>query len=96
MAVFFSVIEGPCIKAMKKALGPIILVQGQPKPIHPDQYIPSCDAEGFFTPKQCNKSSGACWCVEKDGNELLNTKKASGKDVKCGTKPLIVILFTQL
>ena len=27
-------------------------------------YLPSCEADGSFTPVQCHGSTGYCWCVD--------------------------------
>ena len=46
-------------------------------------YIPNCDeTNGFYSPLQCNKFSRYCWCVDRMGNEIANTRKR-GK-VLCG------------
>lgn len=45
-------------------------------------YMPNCDRYGRFLPLQC--SAKLCWCVDKNGNEIANTKKF-GK-VVCGKK----------
>lgn len=35
---------------------------------------PSCRPDGSYTPEQCDKSTGPCWCVDKNGNELAGTR----------------------
>lgn len=45
-------------------------------------YLPNCDKNGYFEPLQCDKFTKFCWCTDKNGNELANTKKL-GK-VVCG------------
>lgn len=45
-------------------------------------YLPNCDKYGYFEPMQCDKFTKFCWCADKNGNELANTKKL-GK-VVCG------------
>ncbi|XP_002734929.1 uncharacterized protein LOC100329048, partial [Saccoglossus kowalevskii] len=40
------------------------------------RYIPQCTAEGEFQPMQCDPSSGFCWCVDGDGNDIPDTKLA--------------------
>ena len=42
----------------------------------------NCDANGFFNSLQCNKFTKFCWCVDKNGNEIANTRKL-GK-ISCG------------
>ncbi|XP_056419078.1 equistatin-like [Hyla sarda] len=31
------------------------------------RYVPQCDAQGNYTPKQCWSSTGRCWCVDANG-----------------------------
>lgn len=45
-------------------------------------YLPNCDKYGYFEPLQCDKFTKFCWCTDKNGNELANTRKL-GK-VVCG------------
>ncbi|XP_070578826.1 papilin-like isoform X2 [Ptychodera flava] len=42
-------------------------------------YIPSCDVNGEFEPMQCQRSSGRCWCVDKEGREIPGTQRAPGQ-----------------
>lgn len=44
------------------------------------EYVPKCDYEGYYRPLQCH--SGYCWCVDKHGIELADTRRF-GK-VDCG------------
>lgn len=41
--------------------------------VKPDAYIPQCDGDGNFTPKQCDASTGDCWCIASvtEGNRVL-------------------------
>ncbi|KAM4678116.1 HLA class II histocompatibility antigen gamma chain isoform 2-T2 [Discoglossus pictus] len=41
---------------------------------HLGTYIPQCDEHGGFTPKQCWRSTGFCWCVYKNGTMIPNTE----------------------
>ncbi|XP_078262826.1 uncharacterized protein nid2a isoform X4 [Rhinoraja longicauda] len=43
-------------------------------------YIPQCDEEGNFRPMQCHSSTGHCWCVYKNGQEVPNTRTPPGTD----------------
>ena len=36
-------------------------------------YIPQCNEDGTFSTRQCHGSTGKCWCVNKDGEELNET-----------------------
>ncbi|TSK72188.1 Nidogen-2 [Bagarius yarrelli] len=44
---------------------------GQPGPEH---FLPQCDASGEFTPVQCYGETSYCWCVNRDGQEVLGTR----------------------
>lgn len=45
------------------------------------QFVPRCKKDGTYEDVQCDSSSSACWCVDKDGEELPGTRS---KDlVKC-------------
>ncbi|XP_075217615.1 proteoglycan Cow isoform X2 [Lycorma delicatula] len=37
-------------------------------------YVPECDAEGYYRATQCHASVGMCWCVDKHGVELPNSR----------------------
>ena len=40
--------------------------------------MPTCKEDGSFDEIQCHDSTGECWCVDNDGNELPDTKVAFG------------------
>ncbi|KAE8280427.1 Nidogen-1 [Larimichthys crocea] len=42
------------------------------------QYIPTCDENGAYEPMQCHGSTGYCWCVDRNGQEISGTR--SGPD----------------
>ncbi|KAL4631347.1 HLA class II histocompatibility antigen gamma chain [Arapaima gigas] len=42
--------------------------------VKPGSYRPQCDKDGNYLPRQCSWSSGYCWCVNKDGVEIPNTR----------------------
>lgn len=45
------------------------------------QFVPRCKRDGTYEDVQCDASSAECWCVDKDGKELPQTRS---KDlVKC-------------
>ncbi|KAM3957839.1 LOW QUALITY PROTEIN: proteoglycan Cow [Aphomia sociella] len=35
----------------------------------PGAYVPSCDARGYYAPRQCHAALGVCWCVDAHGVE---------------------------
>jgi len=37
-------------------------------------YVPECDVEGYYQSTQCHSSVGMCWCVDKHGVELPNSR----------------------
>ncbi|XP_078090061.1 uncharacterized protein nid2a [Mustelus asterias] len=48
-------------------------------------YIPECDEEGNFRPLQCHGSTGYCWCVNENGQEIPGTRTAPGTgQPQCG------------
>ncbi|KAJ7356065.1 hypothetical protein OS493_026988 [Desmophyllum pertusum] len=38
------------------------------------RFVPTCSADGSYAPMQCHGSTGFCWCVTKDGQEIAETK----------------------
>ncbi|XP_034083289.1 nidogen-1 [Gymnodraco acuticeps] len=48
-----------------------------------EQYIPSCDDNGSYEPMQCHGSTGYCWCVERNGQEVLGTRSGPGSRPMC-------------
>ncbi len=56
-------------------------VSGQPSV---GAYIPQCTPDGGFVPRQCHRSTGHCWCVNEEGEELVGTRREPGQgDVVC-------------
>ncbi|XP_035854461.1 nidogen-2 isoform X4 [Sander lucioperca] len=41
-------------------------------------YLPQCDAEGQYLPRQCHGSTGHCWCVDGRGQERAGTRTRPG------------------
>ncbi|XP_032362000.1 nidogen-2 isoform X26 [Etheostoma spectabile] len=41
-------------------------------------YVPQCDAEGQYLPRQCHGSTGDCWCVDGRGQERAGTRTPPG------------------
>ncbi|XP_026098483.1 H-2 class II histocompatibility antigen gamma chain-like [Carassius auratus] len=52
------------------------------KEMKPGFYKPKCDEQGNYQPMQCWHSTGYCWCVDKNGNEISGTK-VRGKRPAC-------------
>lgn len=51
-------------------------------------YVPSCDEFGLYEEKQCHKLGpeyGYCWCVTKDGTEVLDSRRNDNIDLDCST-----------
>ncbi|XP_051514460.1 HLA class II histocompatibility antigen gamma chain-like isoform X2 [Myxocyprinus asiaticus] len=42
--------------------------------VKPGFFRPQCDEQGNYLPIQCWHSTGYCWCVDKDGNEIKGTR----------------------
>lgn len=40
----------------------------------PGVFVPECDTNGNFKGTQCHESSGFCWCVDAEGNEIPRTR----------------------
>ncbi|MGH0135079.1 UNVERIFIED_CONTAM: hypothetical protein FKN15_013459 [Acipenser sinensis] len=60
-----------------------------PRPI-PGQYVPNCDDQGNYSPLQCHASTGQCWCVDRNGQEIPGTRSERGVRSPCiesGTPP---------
>ncbi|XP_059952197.1 nidogen-2 isoform X3 [Mesoplodon densirostris] len=48
-------------------------------------HIPQCDEQGHFLPLQCHGSTGFCWCVDPDGQEVPGTRTPPGSiPPRCG------------
>ncbi|EDO40373.1 predicted protein, partial [Nematostella vectensis] len=40
----------------------------------PGRFVPACTSTGQYERVQCHSSTGYCWCVDKFGRELPNTR----------------------
>lgn len=70
---FFSEISlTQCQKQLQEAIS---------LPPDPDRFVPRCKFDGSFEEVQCHSSTGPCWCVDRDGNELSST--ATNRTVTC-------------
>ncbi|KAK2167951.1 hypothetical protein NP493_1252g00024 [Ridgeia piscesae] len=75
----FASILPPCLTAKNKVTA---LVSSGVKKVLVGAYVPQCDANGFYTPMQCHSSIGQCWCVNKHGHEIRNTRTSG--ELNCG------------
>lgn len=80
--------QRPCIAALEnvtKNMTPAqkfwasVLVKGVP--MFGPKYMPTCDKEGYYAPMQCFRHKNECWCVDRLGNEIKNSrdKRTRGK-----------------
>nr|UZF13190.1 saxiphilin [Epipedobates tricolor] len=47
-------------------------------------FVPKCDEKGNYAPKQCHGSSGYCWCLNENGEEIEGTRTPPGtKSLTC-------------
>ncbi|XP_057405419.1 testican-3 isoform X2 [Balaenoptera acutorostrata] len=44
------------------------------------QYVPQCDADGYYRPAQCHGSAGQCWCVDRYGREVAGSRRRGAAD----------------
>ncbi|XP_014909284.1 nidogen-2 isoform X5 [Poecilia latipinna] len=50
-------------------------------------YVPRCDENGLYVPKQCHFTTGYCWCVDSSGQERAGTRIGPGSPrVECRTE----------
>ncbi|XP_029962713.1 nidogen-1 [Salarias fasciatus] len=47
------------------------------------QYVPSCNENGEYEPMQCHGSTGHCWCVDRNGQEIPGTRSGPGNRPMC-------------
>ena len=70
---YFAVFMTECERRRQIAIRTTLIV-GHVTPPEQDMYLPKCSEDGSFYPTQCWDSKGYCWCVDKDGNEMQNTR----------------------
>jgi len=66
---FLITAQTPCLDAIANATGSI------------GEYIPQCQEDGSYSPLQCWASTGYCWCVDQDGNEIPGTSLGPGQGI---------------
>jgi len=65
-----------CQKDRRRALG----WDNKPKD---GVFVPECKPDGSYNPVQCLRLEGPCWCVDKNGKEILGTRNENGKPISC-------------
>uniref|UniRef100_A0A673BJ85 Nidogen 2a (osteonidogen) n=1 Tax=Sphaeramia orbicularis TaxID=375764 RepID=A0A673BJ85_9TELE len=54
-------------------------------------YVPQCDDNGQYIPRQCHGSTGHCWCVDHAGQERPGTRTLPGTPAKDCDRPVPVV-----
>ncbi|XP_077147357.1 saxiphilin-like isoform X4 [Ranitomeya variabilis] len=72
----------PCMRHRQNVLGG--------KKIRIGAFVPKCEEKGNYAPKQCHGSTGYCWCLNENGEEIEGTRTPPGtKHLTCeDTAPL--------
>ncbi|XP_075717321.1 uncharacterized protein LOC142759243 isoform X3 [Rhinoderma darwinii] len=63
--------ESPCLKERQKVLSAGTPMRGA--------FLPDCDEKGNYSPKQCHGSTGYCWCVTENGEEISGSRTPPGQ-----------------
>lgn len=76
--------EGPCLHKLKKMArkaGLLKSILSQGVPMFKPKYMPQCDKEGYYAPMQCTTDKSKCWCVNRMGTKIKNSreKRTRGK-----------------
>ena len=66
---FLSLGQTPCLDAVANATGLV------------GEFIPQCEDDGSFSPMQCWGSTGYCWCVDENGEEIAGTSLGPGEGI---------------
>ena len=75
---FFSETLTKCQRLKHEAYQNAKIIGGQPI-LPPGTFVPTCTVDGEFASTQCYPSTGYCWCVDKDGNEVSHTRTVDGE-----------------
>ncbi|XP_053553595.1 nidogen-2 [Bombina bombina] len=70
-------LKTPCLETRRHLLG-----EAGPRGPRPGLFVPECEDEGHYAPLQCHGSTGYCWCVNQNGEEISGTRTPPG-----GTRP---------
>ncbi|XP_077147375.1 saxiphilin-like [Ranitomeya variabilis] len=66
----------PCMRHRQNVLGGNKMKIGA--------FVPKCDEKGNYAPKQCHGSTGYCWCLNENGEEIEGTRTSPGtKHLTC-------------
>ncbi|KAM4663238.1 nidogen-2 [Discoglossus pictus] len=73
-------LTAPCLEKRRSLLGEL-----GPRGPRPGLFVPECDEEGHYAPLQCHGSTGYCWCVNRNGEEIEGTR-IRGQQPQCGAQ----------
>ncbi|XP_066464113.1 nidogen-2 [Eleutherodactylus coqui] len=69
-----------CLEKRNNLMG-----SAHPRGPRPGLFLPECDSEGNYVPLQCHGSTGYCWCVNRNGEEIEGTRTGPGRGPpQCG------------
>ncbi|XP_063784720.1 HLA class II histocompatibility antigen gamma chain isoform X3 [Pseudophryne corroboree] len=74
------------------ATGAPVLTPCQEKassPVKLGAYVPQCDEDGEYTPMQCWRGTGYCWCVYNNGTEVPETRSRAKLDCSDFLEPTV-------
>ncbi|XP_053488796.1 nidogen-2 [Ictalurus furcatus] len=54
-------------------------------------FVPQCDEEGHYRPRQCHGSTGHCWCVDSRGQERAGTRTPPGTPPANCDAPVVAV-----
>ena len=61
------------------------------------KFVPRCKPDGTYEDVQCDGSSGECWCVDKQGKEIPQTRSKDQvkcpQQSECDTEPFELFFF---
>ncbi|XP_063784719.1 HLA class II histocompatibility antigen gamma chain isoform X2 [Pseudophryne corroboree] len=58
-------------------------------PVKLGAYVPQCDEDGEYTPMQCWRGTGYCWCVYNNGTEVPETRSRAKLDCSDFLEPTV-------
>lgn len=48
-----------------------------------NEHTPSCEVNGIYKPVQCNHVTKQCWCVNKEGQEIMGYRTTNSTIPGC-------------